>query len=50
MRKFELITGFFCPKCGNLLFTDGLILKMIPPKIIVKCKNCDYTGYRGKNE
>lgn len=44
--EFYIKTMFYCPKCSRMLFTDGMILTSYPPMINVKCKNCNYRGYR----
>lgn len=46
MFDYNVKTDYYCPKCSRMLFTDGTILTSNPPKINVKCKNCEYVGYR----
>lgn len=40
-------TIFYCPQCSRKLFSPkGIIALSLPPKMEVRCLNCDYKGYR----
>lgn len=47
-QYIDVPNGIACPTCGNELVDSDkrCVLASDPPKLNIKCLNCNYSGYR----